>query len=461
MMTQTTRTVISVTGSLSIRLMELLPPGLVVLRHKSYIGCESSPPTNARVGVWDLIGPSSSSPRSFLSFGLQSFRTIIIISKNIGWCICWMQNQQIVVFVDRPKDSIFNKKLQYTVLYLNKQTNKKGPYTMRLSLELLNVLVLCVSLTILLKDRVDQSKGIFVDNTVVATTSTTTTGITTRNLQQKGSNMEETNTDFSFFLGDWYDCMHTSLTTFVGETLEKDIVETTDTSNSCNETNTNRGNITTIRSGNDQALKFDIYMLNRCSFHGFGGAGQRPCPNDSLGSNGRRRKGKILVKYSFKGVGSFAESDRIKFFADQSYIRNIDGEWKGNFERSKIENVDSMVCKKHMDGIVCDWHISEYRTAAIEEDSGCQKNGECKPGLGRQKCKLAGGNWTEDCPRTKYVSDGFLYDTFGSYYLVKEATQCNHQCHQQQQQQQQQQDTAEILQSRDAKDEEDETGERF
>lgn len=303
----------------------------------------------------------------------------------------------------------------------------------RPSLELLNVLVLCVSLTILLKDQIHHEKSSLgpLENNL---------GSKTRNLLVQQRDLEETpfKTDFSFFLGDWYDCMHTSLTTFSGETSEKDILDTS----TCE--NNNLGKITTIKDGNAQALQFDIFMLEKCSFHGIGGAGQRPCPNDSLGSDSSSI-GRILVKYSFKGVGSFADTDRIKFFADQSYIRNLDGQWKTSFKRSKIENADSMICKKHMDGIACDWHINEYRTAAIEEDSGCQKNGVCKPGLGIQQCKLAGGAWTKECPRTKYVSNGFLYDTYASYYLVKDASQCNIEC----------QDKA-----LDEGDEDEETGER-
>lgn len=299
---------------------------------------------------------------------------------------------------------------------------------MRLSLELLNVLVLCVALTILLKDRVDQTMS-FVDNNAASITSTGRN----RNLQQRGLGDGEGDltTDFSFFLGDWYDCMHTTLTTFSGETSEKDIVDTS----TCE--NNNLGNITSIR--NDQALKFDLYLPNRCSFHALGGDGQRPCPNDG-GS------GKVLVKYSFKGVGSFADSDRVQFFADQSYIRNLDGDWKANFQKAAKEDVDSMVCKKHMEGIVCDWHLNELGTSAIPESSGCQKDGECRPGLGQQKCKLAGGIWTEECPRTRYINDGFMSDTFGSYYLVKDPSQCDIDCR----------ETAEAVRNREAEDDEDE-----
>ena len=284
---------------------------------------------------------------------------------------------------------------------------------MALSLELLNVLVLAVASAILLKDRLDHVTN--VENAAAA-------GFPERYHEERSLSETETlASNFGSFVGVWYDCQHTILKAFEGETEEKSIVETA----GCDYTNI--GNITKIKNYNDQALQFDLFLLNRCSFHGFGGRGQRPCPNDAFGNE--VSPGKILVKYSFKGVGSFAETDRIHFFADQSYTRNKFGEWRSNFERAKIENVDSMICKQHAEGIVCDWHLNEYRTAAIQETTGCkQKDGECKPGLGKSRCKNGGGTWSEECPRTKYVSDGFLYDTFGSYYLVKDIAKCKADC---------------------------------
>jgi len=280
---------------------------------------------------------------------------------------------------------------------------------MRLSLELLNVLVLGVALTILLNDQLDLTRR----NTVESATRRTE-----RNLQDESSLALDS--DFSDFVGVWHDCMHTILTTFEGETQEKDLLDKV----GCD--NTNIGNITKVRDWNDQALQFDLLLLNRCSFHGYGGKGQRPCPNDTLGKH--TSDGKILVKYSFKGVGSLAQSSQVQFFADQSYTRDKYGTWRPNLQKAKIENVNSMVCQKYGEGIVCDWHLNDYSTVAVQESSGCQLDEQCKPLLGKRKCQTSGGLWTEACPRTKYVSDGLLSDSFGSVYLVKDVSQCNVDC---------------------------------
>lgn len=303
--------------------------------------------------------------------------------------------------------------------------------TRTLSLEVLNVLVLCVALSILLRDQFQH----------IGNSSTTATSPNRQEDHRQLQRRLDTTFDsadatrpfaystsglvsnFSDFVGSWYDCMHTSLTTFEGETEEKEVLHTIGCDHGL------LGNITKVRETNEQALKFDFYQLNKCSFHGFGGKGQRPCPNDSLpGREGSAADGKILVKYTFKGLGSFAESDRVQFYADQSYIRSKKGEWKADFERTKSENGDTMVCQKHLEGIVCDWHLNEYRTATVAQSSGCKKDNRCKPGLGKQRCLGMGGEWTDECPRTKYVKEGFLYDSFGSYYLVQNISKCNVQC---------------------------------
>ena len=298
--------------------------------------------------------------------------------------------------------------------------------TRTLSLEVLNVLVLCVALSILLRDQFQH----------IGNSSNTNRQEDPRQLQRRLDTTFDSAdatrqffptdglvTDFSDFVGSWYDCMHTSLTTFEGETEEKEVLHTIGCDHGF------LGNITKVRETNEQTLKFEFYQLNKCSFHGIGRNGQRPCPNDSLpGSPGGGIDGKILVKYTFKGLGSFADSDRVQFYADQSYIRSRKGEWKADFERTKSENGDTMVCQKHLEGIVCDWHLNEYRTAAVDQSSGCKKDNRCKPGLGKQRCLGMGGEWTEECPRTKYVKEGFLYDSFGSHYLVQDVAKCNVQC---------------------------------
>lgn len=231
------------------------------------------------------------------------------------------------------------------------------------------------------------------------------------------------NTDFSDFVGEWYDCMHTSLVTIDGETSQDDIVEQV----ACDFGNL--GNITSIGE-TSQTLQFDIIRLDPCSFHDFGGPGQKPCPNDSLGDEETEVvvEGFVLVKHSFKGIGSFAEADRIEFFSDHRYLKNQAGEWKAKLSPAKVENTDTIVCRKFENGIVCDWHINEYRTKAEQLEEGCKKDDECKVALTKKMCEDADGEWTDECSRTKYIKNGLVFDSFGSYYLVKDVSDCSIEC---------------------------------
>lgn len=235
--------------------------------------------------------------------------------------------------------------------------------------------------------------------------------------------LDSLNRDFSYFIGEWYDCLHTTLVIVDGETVEGDIVE-----QGCNYGNL--GNITQVGEYS-QTLQFDIVLLDECSLHDFGGAGQKPCPNDWLGSDDSDDEpvdGFVLVKYSFKGIGSFADEDRIEFFSDYRYLKDLNGEWKPKLSPAKVENTDTLVCKKFMDGIVCDWRINEYRTKTEQLEEGCQKDGECKGALTKSMCEDAGGDWTDECSRSKYIKNGYVYDSFGSYYLVKDLSDCNIEC---------------------------------
>jgi len=230
------------------------------------------------------------------------------------------------------------------------------------------------------------------------------------------------NTDFSYFLGEWYDCLHTTMMTFNGDTASKHVLDQVGCDGGL------FGDVTKVGTG-DQTLSFDIFLLNHCWFHDLGAPGQDPCPNDLL-ENDSRGDGNILVKYSFKGIGSFADSDRIEFHSDHSSLRDPDtGAWQPNLERAKLENMDTLVCEKHHGGIVCDWRINEYRTATNLVEEGCKKGkNNCKPEWNKKKCDKKGGEWTDECSRTEYTPNGFVYDSFGSYYLVKDNSQCNVQC---------------------------------
>lgn len=238
----------------------------------------------------------------------------------------------------------------------------------------------------------------------------------------------ELNVDFSMFQGSWYDCMHTTLMTFNGEPADKHIIEQV----GCDYGNL--GNITKV-GNHTQTLMFDIHVLNHCWFHDLGGNGQKPCPNDRLASDSRG-DGNVLVKYSYKGIGSFAETNKIEFFTDHTSIKDEDGNWKINFNRAKVENTDTMVCQTHWKGIVCDWKINEYRTSTAEKlmKTCTFKNGKCpKKKYNEKQCERNKWIWdvNAEClnvTMTTTVEDGFVYDSFGSYYLVKDTAQCDVAC---------------------------------
>jgi len=231
------------------------------------------------------------------------------------------------------------------------------------------------------------------------------------------------NTDFSHFVGSWYDCLHTTLMTFNGQPADKHIVDQVGCDFGLLGDISNVGN-------NQQTLQFDIFLLNHCFFHDLGGPGQEPCPNDLLSSD-VRGDGNVLVKYSFSGIGSFTDSNKIEFVSDHTFLRDSDGEWVANLDRAKIENADTMVCQKYAEGIVCDWRINEYRSISEEGSSaGCKKGGKCKSSSwgGEKKCNNKGGEWTEECAEIIFIKDGFVYDSFGSYYLVKDTSDCTVEC---------------------------------
>ena len=167
--------------------------------------------------------------------------------------------------------------------------------------------------------------------------------------------------------------------------------------------------------------------MNHCFFHDLGGEGQKACPNDLLDSDDRG-DGNILVKYSFKGIGSFADGDTVEFFSDHTYLKDENGNWKPNRKRAHIENMDTMVCQKYMNGIVCDWRINEYRTSSKMEHGCMSSKGKCKPKMNRKRCEKKAGTWTEECPVIHREENGFVYDSFGSYYLVKDTDQCKVTC---------------------------------
>lgn len=226
-------------------------------------------------------------------------------------------------------------------------------------------------------------------------------------------------TDFTYFLGEWHNCLQTTLQTLDGEAAPKYIVDQLGCDGGL------LGEVTKVGDG-DQTLSFDIFLLNHCWFHDMGGPDQDPCPNDFLDSD-PRGDGNVLVRYSFKGIGSFAHADRIAFHADHTYLRDKDNQWVPNLERAKLENTDTLVCEKYNDGIVCDWRINEYRTASVLREKGCRKKEKCKD-WDEEKCDKKEGEWTSDCGSTESVPDGFVYDSFGSYYLVKDNALCNIDC---------------------------------
>lgn len=230
--------------------------------------------------------------------------------------------------------------------------------------------------------------------------------------------------DFSMFEGKWYDCMHTKLMTFNGRPAEKHVVD---------QVGCDFGEFGEVsKVGNaTQTLQFDIYLLNHCWFHDLGGPGQKECPNDELPDD-TREGGNVMVKYSFKGIGSFAHADKIEFFSDHTYIRenpkNKKSDWVPEHNRAKLENVDTLVCEKVMEGIVCDWKINEYRSSSKKTVAGCQttKKGKtkCNDKYDEKQCAKKGGVWTEECAMNVVIPNGFVYDSFGSYYLVDDVDKC-------------------------------------
>merc|ERR1740121_563799 len=144
------------------------------------------------------------------------------------------------------------------------------------------------------------------------------------------------------------------------------------------------------------------------------------------------------LRYSFKGIGSFAEADKIEFFADHTYLKGDDDKWVASADRAKIENMDTMVCRRHWQGIVCDWRINEVRTSSTWKEA-ChikrKKNGKnierCSTKVTKKKCDaLKAGTWgaTKECKKVISNPNGFVYDSFGSYYLVKSTEECSITC---------------------------------
>jgi len=297
---------------------------------------------------------------------------------------------------------------------------------MNFSLALLNLLV-GVSLTVtnadysdLVRQKLERNLGM---NGIKAPESTA------KQLRQLDSSFLAT--DFSAFVGDWYDCMHTTLMTFNGAPADKHIVDQVGCDFGL------MGEITNVGS-NQQTLQYDIFLLNHCWFHDLGGVGQPPCPDDLL-DNDFRGDGNVLVKYSFTGIGSFAshDSEKVLFTADHTFLRDDDGEWVPNRVRAQLENADTMECEMFEAGIVCDWHINEYRTAT-EETKGCklsktskgggEKDTQCKQDWSKKKCSKGGGKMDTECGAIKTIPNGFGYDSFGSYYLVKDTNDCDVEC---------------------------------
>lgn len=231
--------------------------------------------------------------------------------------------------------------------------------------------------------------------------------------------LDTLNTDFTYFLGEWYNCLQTTLMTFNGESQEKHTIDQLSCDGGL------LGEVYKVGEG-EQTLSFDIFLLNHCWFHDLGGEGQLPCPNDLIESD-PRGDGNVLVKYSFKGIGSFANADQVEFHSDHTCLRDENGVWVPNLERAKVENMDTMICKKYSNGIVCDWRINEYRTQSVLYEKGCKKSNQCKPWT-KKKCNKKGGDWTKQCGRVEHIEDGFVYDSFGSYYLVRSNDDCNVAC---------------------------------
>jgi len=253
-----------------------------------------------------------------------------------------------------------------------------------------------------------------------------------------GRDLKKLQVDFERFEGEWFDCMHTTLMTFDGTPAEKHKV---------NQVGCDLGLFGTVAKmdeDNTQTLIMNVDILNHCFLHGLGGEGQEPCPNDEL-PNDKREGGNVLVRYAMKGIGSFSNDKSIQFFSDHTLMKDKDGNWKpANMDRARNENKDTMDCIKYMKGIVCDWKINEYR-AGMRYSEGCVFTEEVKPIRdgggqmgGEEICKINIKKATCDrresrgqpykwkggvCNPVK-VDDAFVYDSFGSYYLVNEPTKC-------------------------------------
>jgi len=235
--------------------------------------------------------------------------------------------------------------------------------------------------------------------------------------------------DYKWVEGEWKECLRTTLMTFNGKPAEKHVVEERE----CRLTTF--GSVEAIgKEGgpNSQIFLMDIYILNHCWFHDLGGEGEEPCPNDRIEGD-PRGDGNVIVRYAMKGIGSFGgDGNKIKFTSDHSYLKDENGEWKINFNRAKLENMDNMICEKKGEGMICDWYIDEYRTGDKPED-GCRlkkgsNKGQCVFNKTKNKCKKNGkGEWVkkdDENPCFLKTVDGFNYQSFGTYYLAKSAAAC-------------------------------------
>jgi len=230
-------------------------------------------------------------------------------------------------------------------------------------------------------------------------------------------------TDFSPYIGDWYNCLQSTMTTINGEIQVNDI----NYEEECN--GDLLGEVYSVTNQGSQMLAFEILMLDRCSSHDLGGEGEEPCPNDTLPSD--TSVGNVLVKRTFKTVGSFGPYGNLPlhFSSDHTYLKDEDGEWVPDLERAKIENMDTLSCKKYdfylTDGmyIICDLHINEYRTKQVTKNKGCKKNNQCKDWK-QNKCNNKGGVWTTECASVNHFPDGNAYEFFASFVLVQNCCVC-------------------------------------
>jgi len=244
--------------------------------------------------------------------------------------------------------------------------------------------------------------------------------------------MSDLHTDYSTFEGDWYDCLHTKLMTFNGNPADKHTVSLKECDGGL------FGSVTrvqdTTKGLNAQTLQMEVIILNHCFMHGLGSPFKKPCPDDRL-DNDTRGDGNVMVKYSMKGIGSFAgNGDKIKFFTDHTMVHDGDGGFTMDPDRSKMENKDTMTCMKYgpEGGIVCDWEINEIRYSSkvvegcVKTKENSEHGGKCKKKWNKTKCaKKDGYAWSDQCALEKHQKENaFVYDSFGSYYLVQDRKQC-------------------------------------